>query len=111
MPLCASRCLGNRRLPQLQSLRDNIRVPIHRRDWESLPYPPGRTFRRHDPLYTLPLFSGTALGLSVATAARHRSALASPPWQVLVPPSRAPSKKARFGLGSRALREASPGVP
>lgn len=63
------------------------------------------------PPYALPLFSVTALGLSVALAARRRSALASPPWQVLVPPSRAPSKKARFGLGSRALREASPGVP
>jgi single-strand DNA-binding protein len=88
-----------------------MRLSIHQSGRESLLYPRSRKFRRHTPLHILPLFSGTALGLSVALAARHRSALASPPWQVLVPPRRAPSKKARFGLGSRALREASPVCP
>lgn len=58
---------------------------------------------------------GTAPLCFAFTTPSHKERASGTPafsaLRVLVPPQGAPPKKARLGLGSRALREAPPGVP
>ena len=77
----------NRRPVRLHSIRDSAWLPACVRDERASSFDPSsEAFRRLEPLFISSLFSGTALGLSVALAARRRSAFRTPlPKQVWAP--------------------------